>query len=93
MTDKRLHKNTATELIEFYDDLEKFIDKNDKLSYELKAVTLLRLGMETLSEKEGLEKACYIMSSILKTTLGISLGKDDDFSGILNDSLDKNTMH
>ena len=88
MTAKRLNN-----LIEFYQDLETYVDKYQDVHPDVKDFALLRLAVEGISEKKGLVKASYIISKTLKTTLGISLGKDDDFSGILNDSLDKNTMH
>ena len=88
MTDKRLVK-----IVEFYSDLELFVDKYKEVPSELKDFALLRLGAEKAVEREGLAKASYIISKILKTTLGISLGKDDDFKGLFDDMDKKNTMH
>ena len=89
MTDKRL-----SNLVEFYQDLESFVGNYQDVHPDVKDFALLRLAVEGISEKKGLVKASYIISKTLKTTLGISLGKDDDFKGLFNDDMDeKNTMH
>ena len=49
MTDKRLVK-----IVEFYSDLELFVDKYKEVPSELKDFALLRLGAEKAVEREGL---------------------------------------
>jgi len=89
MTDKRLNN-----LIEFYQDLEIYVDKYQDVHPDAKDIALLRLAVEGMTEKMGLVKTSYIISNTLKKTLGISLGKDEDFKGLFSDHMDeKKTMH
>ena len=89
MTDKRL-----SNLVEFYQDLESFVGNYQDVHPDVKDFALLRLAVEGMTEKKGLVQTCYIISNTLKKTLGKSLGKDEDFKGVLSDDMGKkNTMH
>lgn len=88
MSDKRL-----SNVIEFYQDLENFVNDYQNVNSDLKDITLLRLAVDGMSEKIGLVKTSYIISNTLKNTLGISLGKDEDFNELLSDYMNKKTMH
>ena len=70
---------------EFYDELTKFVESEKKCNNSNKIVLLFRLALELGGgdDEMGLQEMCYPMSKLQYTTLGIVLGKDETFSGIL----------
>jgi hypothetical protein len=76
-------------IIQFYDDLEKFASQNKTVPNEIKVVTLFRVALELASEKLGLVEAAYLMARLQHTTLGVTLGKEDGFEGILKEVMEK----
>ena len=70
---------------EFYYKLTKFVESEKKYNNSNKVVLLFRLALELGGgdNEMGLQEMCYLMSKLQYTTLGIVLGKDETFNGIL----------
>ena len=70
---------------EFYDKLTEFVESEKKCNNSNKIVLLFRLALELGGgdDEMGLQEMCYLMSKLQYTTLGIVLGKDETFNGIL----------
>jgi hypothetical protein len=77
------------DLITFYEETEEFVARSKTLPNELKVVTLFRLALELASKDMGLVEAAYLMARLQHTTLGIALGKDDSFEGVLQEYSEK----
>ena len=84
-----VNKFDANAIIQFYDDMEKFASQNKTVPNEIKVVTLFRVALELASEKLGLVEAAYLMARLQHTTLGLALGKDESFEGILKEVMEK----
>tara|TARA_R100000152_G_C6778457_1_gene209160 strand:- start:2022 stop:2294 length:273 start_codon:yes stop_codon:yes gene_type:complete len=84
-----VNKFDANAIIQFYDDMEKFASQNKNIPNEIKVVTLFRVALELASEKLGLVEAAYLMARLQHTTLGLALGKDESFDGILKEVMEK----
>ena len=72
-------------LITFYEDTEGFVSRFKDIPEELKVVTLFRLALELASKDMGLVEAAYLMARLQHTTLGLALGKDDSFEGVIEE--------
>tara|TARA_R100000935_G_scaffold52579_1_gene79835 strand:- start:116 stop:391 length:276 start_codon:yes stop_codon:yes gene_type:complete len=72
---------------EFYDRLTEFVENEKKFNNSNKVVLLFRLALELggADDEMGLEEMCYLMSKLQYTTLGILLGKEESFNGILEE--------
>jgi|TARA_R110000787_G_scaffold10531_2_gene35688 hypothetical protein len=70
---------------EFYDKLSDFVANEKKYNNSNKVVLLFRLALELGGgdDEMGLQEMCYLMSKLQYTTLGILLGKEETFNGIL----------
>tara|TARA_R110001606_G_scaffold339259_1_gene487318 strand:- start:853 stop:1125 length:273 start_codon:yes stop_codon:yes gene_type:complete len=73
------------ELITFYEETEEFVTRSKTISEELKVVTLFRLALELASKDMGLVEAAYLMARLQHITLGLALGRDDSFEGIIEE--------
>jgi len=72
---------------DFYDSLTEFVDNEKKFNNNNKVVLLSRLALELggADDEMGLQEMCYLMSKLQYTTLGILLGKEETFNGILEE--------
>ena len=76
-------------LITFYEDTEGFVSRFKDIPEELKVVTLFRLALELASKDKGLVEAAYLMARLQHTTLGLALGRDESFEGIIKEYSEK----
>jgi|TARA_R110000796_G_scaffold179849_1_gene296420 hypothetical protein len=72
---------------EFYEKLTDFVNGEKKFNNSNKVVLLFRLALELggADDEMGLQEMCYLMSKLQYTTLGIILGKEETFNGILEE--------
>ena len=70
---------------DFYNSIKQLIENEDRFSSNSKLVVLLRLVTELGSERIGLEETSYLLSKLQSVILGIHLGKDESFNGILEE--------
>tara|TARA_R110000764_G_scaffold95759_2_gene179643 strand:- start:245 stop:520 length:276 start_codon:yes stop_codon:yes gene_type:complete len=72
---------------DFYDSLTEFVDNEKNFNNNNKVVLLFRLALELggADDEMGLQEMCYLMSKLQYTTLGILLGKEETFNGILEE--------
>ena len=70
---------------EFYERWTELVDKEKNINNSNKVEILFRLALELggADKAMGLEEMCYLMAKLQYTTLGIVLGKEESFNGIL----------
>jgi hypothetical protein len=80
-----MKENTYEGVNEFYNKLKDFVVNEKKYNNSNKVVLLFRLALELGGgdDEMGLQEMCYLMAKLQYTTLGIVLGKDETFNGIL----------
>ena len=77
--------NAYTGISEFYDNLKNVIDNENRFNDNNKLVVLLRLVTELGSENIGLVETSYLLSKLQSVSLGIHLGREESFNGILEE--------
>ena len=77
--------NPYSGINEFYNKLTEFVDNERGFNNSNKIVLLFRLALELGGgdDEMGLQEMCYLMAKLQYTTLGIALGKEETFNGIL----------
>ena len=70
---------------DFYSKLFNFVNSEKHYSNSNKVVLLFRAALELGGgdEEMGLHEMCYLLAKLQYTTLGITLGKDENYNGIL----------
>ncbi|MDB9972125.1 hypothetical protein OAE09_05655 [Alphaproteobacteria bacterium] len=83
--DNNMPDNPYEGVHEFYDKLTEFVESEKQYNNSNKVVLLFRLALELGGgdDEMGLQEMCYLMAKLQYTTLGIVLGKDETFNGIL----------
>jgi|TARA_R100001244_G_scaffold131978_2_gene106461 hypothetical protein len=73
-------------LTNFYKKLETFFETEEtSLQDSAKLVVLFRLALEVGGRELGLNELNYLLARIQYTAVGISLGKDVSFEGIVDE--------